>query len=62
MIYDAEDIIEQGRYFLGGKIVYLDCKEPLIEFYRENGYSLVVREPLPSGYYKMFKVLPSLVS
>jgi hypothetical protein len=62
MIDDAKDIIKQGRYFLGGKIVYLDCKEPLIEFYQENGYSLVVQEPFPNGYYKMFKTLPPLTS
>jgi hypothetical protein len=60
MIDDAEDIIEQGRYYLGGKIVYLDCKEPLIEFYQGNGYALVIPEPYPSGYYKMFKTLPPL--
>jgi hypothetical protein len=61
MIYDAEDIIRQGRYFLGGKIVYLDCKKQLIEFYQENGYSLVVQESFPNGYYKMFKTLPPLM-
>jgi hypothetical protein len=62
MIEDAEELIEQGRYYLGGKIVYLDCREPLIAFYRENGYSLVTQEPFPNGYYKMFKTLPPLVS
>jgi hypothetical protein len=60
MIDDAENIIEQGRYFLGGKIVYIDCKAPLIEFYQENGYTLVIPDPYPSGYYKMFKTLPPL--
>jgi hypothetical protein len=60
MIDDAENIIGQGRYFLGGKIVYIDCKAPLIEFYQENGYALVVPDPYPSGYYKMFKTLPPL--
>jgi hypothetical protein len=61
MIDDAEDIIGQGRYFLGGKIVYLDCKAPLVEFYEENGYTLVISDPYPSGYYKMFKTLPPLI-
>jgi hypothetical protein len=60
MINDAEDIIEKGRYYIGGKIVYLDCRELLIEFYKKNGYVLVTQNPFPNGYYKMFKTLPPL--
>ena len=60
MIEDAESIIEKGRYYLGGKIVYLDCKEPLIKLYKDNGYKLVIKTPYQGGYYKMFKVLPEL--
>jgi hypothetical protein len=62
MIEDAEELIEHGRYYLGGKIVYLDCREPLITFYQENGYSLVTHEPFLNGYYKMFKTLPPLAA
>jgi hypothetical protein len=60
LILSAEKIIEQGRYFIGGKIVYLDCRTPLIDFYRENGYALVSDGPYPSGFYKMFKSLPKI--
>ncbi|GHU62136.1 hypothetical protein AGMMS49983_03040 [Clostridia bacterium] len=60
MIEDAEAVIEKGRYFIGGKIVYLDCREPLIKFYQENGYALVNNKIYPSGYYKMFKTLPKI--
>jgi len=60
MIEDAEKLIEKGRYFLGGKIVYLDCKEQLIKLYQNNGYKLVIQDPYPGGYYKMFKALPEL--
>jgi hypothetical protein len=60
MIEDAEDVIERGRYYLGGKVVYLDCREPLIGFYEQNGYALVKPEPYPSGYFKMFKSLHKL--
>jgi len=45
---------------LGGKVVYLDCREPLIGFYEQNGYALVKPEPYPSGYFKMFKSLHKL--
>jgi hypothetical protein len=62
LIEDAEDIIEQGRQFLGGKIIYLDCKEPLIPFYKRNSYVLLNQEPSSRGLYKMFKVLPKLTS
>jgi hypothetical protein len=58
MIKDAESIIEMGRAHIGGKIIYLDCKEPLIRTYQDNGYNLVKNEPFASsGYYKMFKIL-----
>jgi hypothetical protein len=60
MIEDAEEIIEKGRYYLGGKIVYLDCKEPLIKFYERNGYALVAAAPRSEGYYKMFKSFPDI--
>jgi hypothetical protein len=60
MLEDAEVLIEKGRYYLGGKIVYLDCKEPLIKFYEQNGYTLVTQTPHQDGYYKMFKSLPEM--
>jgi hypothetical protein len=60
MINGAEIIIEMGREHIGGKIVYLDCKAPLISVYQENGYNLMKEEPFVSGYYKMFKILPPI--
>ncbi|MDR1042347.1 MAG: hypothetical protein LBL54_00400, partial [Clostridiales Family XIII bacterium] len=49
MIEDAEVLIEKGRYYLGGKVIYLDCKEPLIKFYEKNGYASVIQTPYPDG-------------
>jgi hypothetical protein len=60
LIWAAESIIDSGREFVGGSIIYLDCKEPLIDFYRGNGYDLVYSEPFSSSYFKMFKVLPEI--
>jgi hypothetical protein len=60
LLEDAENVIEFGRQYLGGKIVYLDCKKKLIPFYEKNGYELVVNTPYPNGYYKMFKILPEI--
>jgi hypothetical protein len=60
LIWAAEDIIDSGRVFVGGSIIYLDCKEPLIDFYVGNGYDLVHKAPFSSGYFKMFKVLPEI--
>jgi hypothetical protein len=59
IIKGAEYIIERGREYLGGKIVYIDCREPLIKFYTENGYSLVVSSQYPNGYYKMYSKRPA---
>jgi hypothetical protein len=60
MLKDAEFIIEMGREHIGGKIVYLDCKEPLIPLYQSNGYDLLMQEPFQRGYFKMFKILPEI--
>jgi len=60
ILSDAEAIIEMGREHIGGKIVYLDCKEKLIPIYQNNGYSLLMAEPFASGYFKMFKILPDI--
>jgi hypothetical protein len=60
LIENAEEVIEQGRRFLGGKVIYLDCKEPLVEFYENNGYVLINNEPHSRGLYKMFKALAKL--
>jgi len=58
MIQNAEEVIEKGRYYLGGKIVYLDCKELLLSFYQSHGYRPIVDEPFPDGFYKLYKTLP----
>jgi hypothetical protein len=60
LILAAEKIIERGRYYLGGKVVYVDCRAPLITFYEQNGYALVKSKTYPNGYYKMFKSLPKV--
>jgi hypothetical protein len=61
MILDAEQVVEQGRYYLGGKIIYLDCREQLIDFYTKSGYALVSEKPYMNGYFKMFKTMPKLI-
>ena len=60
MIEAAEEIIESGRFFVGGRIIYLDCSKDLIPFYQKNGYELVIDEPFSNAYYKMFKALPDI--
>ncbi|MDR0875170.1 MAG: hypothetical protein LBN12_03045 [Clostridiales Family XIII bacterium] len=60
MLKDAEIIIGMGREHIGGKIIYIDCKAPLIPVYQESGYNLVKEEPFANGNYKMFKILPAI--
>jgi hypothetical protein len=61
LLRECENYIELGRQYLGGRIVYLDCKKPLIETYQKNSYRLLSDEPTDEGYYKMYKVLPDRV-
>jgi hypothetical protein len=55
---ECEKYIEMGRQYIGGRIVYLDCKDALIETYQRSQYKLLSSEPTEDGYYKMYKILP----
>jgi hypothetical protein len=58
LLMECEKYIEMGRRYIGGRIVYLDCKDALIETYQKSQYELLSGEPTEDGYYKMYKVLP----
>jgi hypothetical protein len=58
LLLQCERYIELGRRYIGGRIVYLDCKEALVSTYQSNHYKLLTNEPGEDGYFKMYKVLP----
>ncbi|MDR1358042.1 MAG: hypothetical protein LBJ48_01605 [Coriobacteriales bacterium] len=60
LIEACEEIIELGRNYLGGRVIYLDCKEELISLYERRGYKLLLDSPFENGLYKMTKTLPRL--
>jgi hypothetical protein len=60
IIADCESVIEAGRNYLGGKVAYLDCRQPLISYYQQYGFKLLSEVASESGLFKMFKVLPKL--
>jgi hypothetical protein len=59
LLKECERYIELGREYLGGYIVYLDCKAALIRTYQQSGYQLLADPSNEEGYYKMCKVLPA---
>lgn len=61
LLQECEAYIEMGRQYIGGRIVYLDCKEALVKTYQKSHYKLLTNDPSPEGYYKMYKVLPEMV-
>ncbi|MDR0851768.1 MAG: hypothetical protein LBN36_04685 [Clostridiales Family XIII bacterium] len=60
LINAAEKTVEQGRFYLGGRVLYLDCRHPLIALYEKSDFKLLRNEPDSLGLYKMFKMLPKL--
>jgi hypothetical protein len=58
LLDECERYIEYGRQFLGGRIVYLDCKKALVKTYQKGDYELLTDSPSAEGYFKMYKVLP----
>jgi predicted GNAT family N-acyltransferase len=60
MMHDCEGVIEEGRKYFGGKVLYLDCREHLRNYYERYGFLLLNQTSTETGLYKMFKVLPKL--
>jgi hypothetical protein len=60
LIEICEGVIESGRNILGGRVIYLDCREELISLYERNGYKLMLDVPFDDNLYKMAKPLPRL--
>jgi hypothetical protein len=58
LLNECEKYIELGRQYIGGRIVYLDCKEILLKTYQKSNYKLLTDSVTSEGYYKMYKVLP----
>jgi hypothetical protein len=58
LLADCEKYINYGRHYLGGRIVYLDCKDALVKTYQKSGYRQLTDVPSYEGYLKMYKVLP----
>jgi hypothetical protein len=58
LLRECEYYIELGRQYIGGRIVYLDCKEALVKTYQRSNYKLLTDAPSAEGYFKMYKVLP----
>lgn len=55
----AERIIRRIARQVGGNLLYLDCKEPLVKYYEGHGYSSL-SQIKNNGYIKMFKCLPRI--
>jgi hypothetical protein len=56
------EVIADGRDILGGRAVYLDCKEPLVRYYEQYGFKALKTEPYDAnGLYTMFMNLPKIV-
>jgi hypothetical protein len=58
LIETCEEILSDVNELVGGRVIYLDCKEPLIALYESCGYRLLQAEPFSNGLYKMMKMLP----
>lgn len=58
LLRECEHHIELGRQYLGGRIVYLDCREALVKTYQKSNYRLLSERSNSEGYFKMYKVLP----
>ena len=54
LILAAENFVEASVETVGGRVLYLDCKEQLVGYYERQGYGILYRDD-DKGLYKMFK-------
>lgn len=54
----AERKIREAISRIGGSMIYLDCKEPLIGYYEAQGYEVLYLDD--NGLYKLYKVVDPL--
>ncbi|MDR3307529.1 MAG: hypothetical protein LBS58_01355 [Coriobacteriales bacterium] len=62
LLFECENFIELARKYVGGRTIYLDCKEQLVATYQKSGYRLLADASSEEGYFKMYKVLPDKVA
>jgi hypothetical protein len=60
LLEDCEAMVEQGRIYLGGRMLYVDCREELVRFYERNGYKVLKTVPEERDLFTMFKGFPRL--
>jgi hypothetical protein len=58
LLEECERYINYGRHYLGGRIVYLDCRRELVKTYQKSDYKQLTDVSSGEGYFKMYKVLP----
>ncbi|MDR1183315.1 MAG: hypothetical protein LBK67_00790 [Coriobacteriales bacterium] len=61
LLDECEKYIEFGRQYIGGRIIYLDCKKELVQTYQKGNYKLLIDAPSSEGYFKMYKILPDKI-
>ncbi|MCI8425048.1 MAG: hypothetical protein HFJ72_05230 [Adlercreutzia sp.] len=55
----AESIVDAAADAVGGNLLYLDCKEPLVGYYERFGYT-ALPHLTHDGFFKMFKSLSGI--
>lgn len=46
-LIEAIAYIKKAQYYVGGRLVYLDCKDDLIEYYTKQGFKFVQKRTEP---------------
>ena len=57
MLNLAIQYIRNAQYFVGGKIVYLDCKDFLIPYYEKCGFKFIQKSQKDSNLNQMYLII-----
>ncbi|MCL2807074.1 MAG: hypothetical protein FWD27_02760 [Coriobacteriia bacterium] len=60
LMSDCLEVIEQGRDFVGGRALYLDCKKALVPYYEKFGFKELRLSEDDSGLSTLFMGLPRI--
>lgn len=54
LLDNAEELIRRASDLVGGRAIFLDCKEDLLPYYQDRGYSFVMHDE-ETGLYRLAK-------
>jgi hypothetical protein len=58
IMYDCLEVLETGRDYVGGRLLYLDCHRVMVPYYEQFGFKLLKAHPDRQDLFTLFMPFP----